>query len=356
LTIGCTLALGLRIAPAWIWTKFFGSGFGIAGKYDLPYLLSLYAVTTIIYTLSVVMITYEMSYKIANTSWVQLAFSGVVIAGICQFHSSLREVILVQLVLMVGLLIFVALPFLITSLTDSRDMQVIGTGQPIRAVWRVSEDEVIAEFLRSEFNNPAFSSYQESMRAIVAKPNLDDPIENAKRRALLFIRHLALWKELPEGTQWYEVELKETDLGRIRVFPRAQWLNLARGNFSITEVAERMRIRQGIEESPFLSKIKGIGERLEQEDDHLGAVLLIGLSETDPLTILDGNHRMVAAMLATPRRVERLRFLCGLSPKMRECCWYNTNLVTLSRYGRNVLKHALRDPEAELARLLQSPG
>jgi O-antigen/teichoic acid export membrane protein len=356
LTIGCTLALGLRLAPAAVWTTFFGSGFGIAGKYDLPYLLSLYAVTTIVYTLSVVMITYEMSYKIANTSWVQLAFSGVVIAGICRFHSSLREVILVQLILMVGLLIFVALPFLITSLTDSRDMQVIGTGQPIRAVWRVSEDEVIAEFLRSEFNNPAFSSYQESMRGIVAKPNLDDPIENAKRRALLFIRHLALWKELPEGTEWYEVELKETDLARIRVFPRAQWLNLARGNFSITEVAERMRIRQSIEESPFLSKINSIGERLEQDNDHLGSVLLIGVNETDPLTILDGNHRMVAAMLATPRRVEKLRFLCGLSPKMRECCWYNTNLVTLSRYGRNVLRHALRDPEAELARLLQSTG
>jgi O-antigen/teichoic acid export membrane protein len=356
LTIGCTLALGLRLAPAAIWTTFFGSGFGIAGKYDLPYLLSLYAVTTIIYTLSVVMITYEMSYKIANTSWVQLAFSGVVIAGICQFHSSLREVILVQLILMVGLLIFVALPFLITSLTDSRDMQITGPGSPIRAVWRVSEDEVIAEFLRSEFNNPVFSSYQESMRGIVTKPNLEDPVENAKRRALLFIRHLALWKELPEGTEWFEVELKETDLARIRVFPRAQWLNLARGNFSITEVAERMRIRQSIEESPFLSKINSIGERLEQDNDHLGSVLLIGVNETDPLTILDGNHRMVAAMLATPRRVEKLRFLCGLSPKMRECCWYNTNLVTLSRYGRNVLRHALRDPEAELARLLQSTG
>src|ERR1700677_1798826 len=91
LGIGCTIALGLRLAPAVVWTTFFGSGFGIAGKYDLPYLLSLYAVTTIVYTLSVVMITYEMSYKIANASWVQWAFSGVVIAGICEFHSSLRQ-------------------------------------------------------------------------------------------------------------------------------------------------------------------------------------------------------------------------------------------------------------------------
>ena len=356
LTIGSVIAISLRFAPAFIWAKFFGAGFETSGPFGLPYLLSLYAVTTILYSLSVVMITYEMSYKIANTSWVQLAFSGVVIAGICQFHSSLRQVILVQLVLMIGLLIFVALPFLISSLTDSRDMQPAGTGRPVRALWHVSEDEVIGEFLKSEFKNPAFRTYQDSMRDLVYKPNFEDAGENQKRRALLFIRHLALWKELPEGTEWYEVEVREQDLSQIRVFPRAQWLNLARGNFSITEVAERMRVRQNVEESAFLSKIEDIRERLQDDDDNLGTVILIGVSENEPLTILDGNHRMVASILATPRRVQKLRFLCGLSPKMKECCWYNTNLVTLSRYGRNVLKHALRDPEAELARLLQSPG
>ncbi len=356
LTIGSVIAISLRFAPAFIWAKFFGAGFDVSGPFGLPYLLSLYAVTTIVYTLSVVMITYEMSYKIANTSWVQLAFSGVVVAGICQFHASLRQVILVQLILMVGLLIFVALPFLISSLTDSRDMQSSGAGQPVRVLWHVSEDEVIAEFLKSEFKNPAFRTYQDSMRDIVYQPNFEDASENQKRKALLFIRHLALWKELPEGTNWYEVEVRETDLSHVRVFPRAQWLNLARGNFSITEVVERMRARQSVEESAFLSKIDNIRERLQNDDDNLGTVILIGVSENEPLTILDGNHRMVASILATPRRVQKLRFLCGLSPRMKECCWYNTNLVTLSRYGRNVLKHALRDPEAELARLLESPG
>lgn len=355
LTIGSVIAISLRFAPAFIWAKFFGAGFDVSGPFGLPYLLSLYAVTTIVYTLSVVMITYEMSYKIANTSWVQLAFSGVVVAGICQFHASLRQVILVQLILMVGLLIFVALPFLISSLTDSRDMQPSGAGHPVRVLWHVSEDEVIAEFLKSEFKNPAFRTYQDSMRDIVYQPNFEDASENQKRKALLFIRHLALWKELPEGTKWYEVEVREPDLSHVRVFPRAQWLNLARGNFSITEVVERMRARQSVEESAFLSKIDNIRERL-QHDENLGTVILIGVSENEPLTILDGNHRMVASILATPRRVQKLRFLCGLSPQMKECCWYNTNLVTLSRYGRNVLKHALRDPEAELARLLESPG
>jgi hypothetical protein len=62
-------------------------------------------------------------------------------------------------------------------------------------------------------------------------------------------------------------------------------------------------------------------------------VVLIGISEKEPVTVLDGNHRLAAAMLASsPDGFEKLRFLCGLSPTMTRCCWYNTNLVTLLRY------------------------
>jgi hypothetical protein len=40
---------------------------------------------------------------------------------------------------------------------------------------------------------------------------------------------------------------------------------------------------------------------------------------------------------------------------MRECCWYNTNFGTLFRYAKNMIANALRNPESELARLLQQP-
>lgn len=353
---GSVLALGLGIAPAGTWTRFFGSGFEIIGKYNLSYLLALYAITTIIFSLSVVIITFEMSYKIANTSWVQLAFSGLVIVAICRFHSSLREVILVQLVLMTVLLICVALPFLIGALTNPRELLLSENRRPARLIRRVSEDEVIAEFLKSDFHSPEFREYHESLREVVSAPNLDNAGENAKRRALLFIRHLALWKEIPTGTEWYEVEIDEADLGQIRAFPRAQWRKLARGNFSITGIAEAMRTRQHRVDAPFLAKVAAIGDQLVHEEPGFGAVILIGVSECDPLTVLDGNHRLVAAMLASPGSLKKLRFLCGLSPRMTECCWYNTNPLTLFRYGRNMLARVVRNPEAELARLLQNPG
>jgi O-antigen/teichoic acid export membrane protein len=356
LGIGGAIALVLRVAPAGLWTAFFGPGFGISGGYGLPYLLSLYAITTVIYSLSVVMITYEMSYKIANTSWVQLAFGGILVIGIFEFHSSLREVIMVQLVLMVALLLFVAFPFLLNSGVTLRTIGQQSAGRPIRLIRRVTEDEVIADFLQSEFDRPLFREYHDILRDIVHNPDLSDPSENAKRRALLFIRHFSLWKELPPETEWYEVEIRDADLERIRVFPRAQWPNLAPKTLSILDVAERMAKRRELDATQFQSKIANIGARLQQPDDNLGSVILIGVNENEPLTILDGNHRLVASVLTSPRRTQRLRFLCGFSPRMTECCWYATNLGTLLHYGKNIVKHLTRDHQAELARLLQRAG
>ena len=84
-----------------------------------------------------------------------------------------------------------------------------------------------------------------------------------------------------------------------------------------------------------------------------GAVLLIGLNQSGPFTILDGNHRLLAATLAVPQAVDRLRFFCGLSPKMDQCCWYQTNIATLTRYASNMIRHSVHDPERDLLRLLQ---
>jgi hypothetical protein len=212
----------------------------------------------------------------------------------------------------------------------------------------------MAEFLKTDFHKPEFIKYQESLGGIVTNPNLNDVVENAVRRALLFVRHGALWRELPEGTQWFEVEIERAELQRIRVFPRAQWRRLARGNFGLTEVTQRISSGDcdGFADEAFLVKIQQLRDRL----DHgwqAGAILLIGLDQRGSLTLLDGNHRMVAALLASPESLTRFRFFCGLSPRMSECCWYETNVTTLARYGTNLVRYLIHDPKEELERLLQ---
>ena len=352
LGVGAAISVALCIAPAELWTHLFGADFAIAGKYNLPYLLALYALATVIYSLAGVIITFEMSYKIANTSWVQLAFSGVLLGAISIFHSSLREVVLVQLFLMVLLFAFVAIPFLINSLTDPKDILAPGECRPLRLIRRISEDATIAEFLKSDFHVPAFRDYHKTLSHIVMNPNFGDPEENAKRRALFYIRHSYLWREIPQDTEWYEVDIAYEDLAAVRMFPRAQWRKVANGRFSCLQIAEGLQKNQDQVDSAFVAKLRAIGSRFNGDDPGLNAVILIGTSEAEPLTVIDGNHRLTAALMHSPNAITKLRFICGLSPRMTECCWYRTNLITLFRYAKNVLTHSTRNPAAELARML----
>src|ERR1700691_2261641 len=106
------LIFGLWMIPDFLWKTLFGSQFGLGDYGALAPLLILYAITTGVYSLSAVIMTYEMSRKIANTSWLQLVFSSALVFGVSVLHDTLRQVILVQLILMVLLLAILIIPLL----------------------------------------------------------------------------------------------------------------------------------------------------------------------------------------------------------------------------------------------------
>jgi hypothetical protein len=343
----------LWVLPDVLWNALFGAQFALTRYGSISSLLMLYAITTGVYSLSAVIIVYEMSRKIGNTGWIQLAFSGAIILGIYALHGSLHQVILVQLALMLVLLAVVLLPFL-QSIVLAPPGGMRKRYSTIRKLGWLSEEAVITEFLRNELHHQEFDAYREQLEHIVSQPDLRNAAENDLRRALLFLRRGAMWRELPEDTQWFEVELKPGDLDRIRVFPRAQWRRFARGNFRLTDIVERIRVYSGTDSDEFVHKLRVLSEVVRRGVEN-PAVLLIGVDSTGPLTILDGNHRMAAAMLAAPPvTFQQFRFICGFSPKMTECCWYQTNLTTLWRYAKNLVRYMPYDPESDIGRFLQT--
>src|ERR1700733_2679626 len=195
LILSC-LIFGLWMIPSFLWKTLFGAQFEMGNYGMLASLLILYAITAGIYSLSSVIITYEMSRKIANTSWLQLAFSGTMALGIYILHQTLRQVILVKLVLMVVLLIVLTIPLLRNRWTA----QGLPTYSSIRMMRSLTEEEVIAEFLRSEFHHPEFDEYRKQFDYLVKKPNLESSRENSLRQALLFLRRGAVWGEPPANT------------------------------------------------------------------------------------------------------------------------------------------------------------
>lgn len=341
------LVFGLWLVPSFLWKTLFGAQFGLGTYGALAPLLILYAITTGIYSLSSVIITYEMSRKIANTSWLQLVFSGALALGVYTLHQTLRQVILVQMVLMVALLILLIIPLLRVR----KSTRIFGSTEGLRLLRTLSEEEVMGEFLRSEFHHTEYDPYRNQFDHIVKQPDFSNPRENSVRRALLFLRRGPMWRELPSDTKWFEVELTKEDLDRIRFFPRAQWRRVADGSFYLVDVVKRIRTK--LDESArgdFYDKLRLLSYSI-QEDLINPSVLLIGIDDKEPLTILDGNHRMAAAMLAESGFAwGKLRFICGLSPNMRRCCWYYTNFNTLLRYFKNLVRHFSYDAETDIGR------
>lgn len=96
--------------PGLVIRTLFGSDFHRAGV-GVEQLLAMNAVATAVYAVGVVLITYEMSRRIANTGWLQLVVSLLVVLLVSIFHSSLMQVIVIQQVLRGLLLMAVSFPF-----------------------------------------------------------------------------------------------------------------------------------------------------------------------------------------------------------------------------------------------------
>jgi O-antigen/teichoic acid export membrane protein len=336
--------LAAWLMPAGLWQILLGSGFPHEARHFYSSLLVLYALTTAIYALSVVLMTYEISRKIGNVSWLQLGFSGAIIVGIYIFHGTLHNVITVQLVLMLVLLLLVSLPFLRRSTSSGVALgEVREYDSGLRKIRRVDENIVIAEFLRGEFYQGEFTGYRKRFTQLVSHPDFSNERENILRKALLYRRRGRLWRELPRDTEWWEVELTPPDVQRMRVFPRNQWLRYGVPNFLLDETAERIRGRILSNSSDaFIDKLRSLSLELKQ-DSVFSSVILITIDEATPITIIEGNHRMTAASLGMPDEVHRrFRYLCGFSPHMAECCWYQTDVSTLWRYAKNTLTYYLK--------------
>src|SRR5215813_7855176 len=226
----------------------------------------------------------------------------------------------------------------------------------MRKLLRITEDEVIAEFLKAEFYHPEYDRDRNKFEALVHTPDLAHATENAIRRALLFRRREHMWRELPADTEWWEIELDPEELELVNVFPRAPWWRLSYGDFQALHVAERIRgqLDEG-KSSVLLAKIYILRSAMQVEGPK-STVLLIGIDEDHPLTLLEGNHRFVSSLLLPDEiRLRRLRLFCGFSPQMERCCWYKTDLPNLFHYTKNRIKH-LWSREADISRLAPKAG
>ena len=155
---------------------------------------------------------YEISRRTGTAAWVQLGASVLLAVGIWRYHDSLSQVILVQVFVMGGLLVAVTIP-----LFREQDESLPASDNASEPLNRLRPRARRGDQLRNSCGASSiireFDPYRQDFKHLVEQADLDDPQENFIRRALLFRRRGRLWRELPAGMEWWEVELTRERLG-----------------------------------------------------------------------------------------------------------------------------------------------
>jgi hypothetical protein len=194
----------------------------------------------------------------------------------------------------------------------------------------ISEDEMIAVFLRAEIESQRFGEAIRGLLAqadltprLVERPNLADAAQNAARRRLLdehraYERRDGLFGGFPHDVAWHRALLAPDEVLDILFIDWDWWLTLTGGSRRPRDAATR--IRAG-----------GIPGQTPDEDEPIAAALgrappppeLIALTtpELRPLVLVEGHVRLTAYALFPHYLPGRLEILLGISPHATD--WSN---------------------------------
>lgn len=191
----------------------------------------------------------------------------------------------------------------------------------MRVIRPISEAEVVAEFLRAEWDSPRFGGTLRALardEALVTTPRLDDEAENAARAALLdehrgWLRRDGLFLGLPLEIDWFTASFTREEVLDILYIDWEWWLELSGGSRRPRDAARLIRTR----EDP--DSIAAYNEPVLASATRLIAV-------TDPersrVVLMEGHSRLTAYALFPERVPDDVDVLLGVSPRVAEWCQF----------------------------------
>ena len=167
----------------------------------------------------------------------------------------------------------------------------------------VSFNDVALAFLQAEWNKLAPLAWLD--RGLIEQPDLRSPLENAARLSLLMGNRRELLTPLPTSTAWFRVAfLKQEHLPQLRVIGGCGFRGTELGHV-LTDVAAR------------------VPRALRAEPEAWAPLVLWGHERHAPLTILEGNNRLIAYAASRPRPLLSVECYVGLSND--HCQWHSVD-------------------------------
>lgn len=190
----------------------------------------------------------------------------------------------------------------------------------------ISEDEMVAVFLRTEIASTRFASRILAIlqrdgqdRRVIDQPNLGDAEENAYRALVLgehrgYQRDADVFTGMPADVQWFRARLTREEVAQLLYIDYDYWTELSGGTRRVADGAAR--VRRGIE----AFRVGNGGYWYVADALRAGASfpepILVGTDERSPLVVLEGHVRLTGYLLRPEYLPATLPILVGFSPQM----------------------------------------
>jgi hypothetical protein len=200
----------------------------------------------------------------------------------------------------------------------------------MRVIESVSEDEMIAVFLKAEINSPRFGEsilkfllLRNLDRQMIDQPDTKIEHDNQIRRDLLdeyrgYTQRQEghLFENFPPSISWMRVALSRDDLNRVKYINYSYWVELSNGTRrpadTVTNIQNGVAIF-GVSSQPFLDAARAF-----KREPHFPEMIFVGASLADDLVILEGHFRLTVYFLEPDLIPDEMTAIVGVSPDIQQ--------------------------------------
>lgn len=190
----------------------------------------------------------------------------------------------------------------------------------------ITENEVIAEFLKSEMKSKRFGrrivgALKNKSKRIITNPNLENKKDNQFRRNLFgkvrgFGGNKDLFENFPLDIKWFRAIITKQELKKVKYIDYSYWNEISNKtrlpSEAIKNVKDDVKIfnvgNEGFWE--ILSEVKK-GKRLPY-------MILVAKNRKSQLVVLEGHARLTAYFLEPKVMPQKLEVIIGYSEKITD--------------------------------------
>ncbi|HTK03752.1 MAG TPA: hypothetical protein VL401_03240 [Alphaproteobacteria bacterium] len=193
----------------------------------------------------------------------------------------------------------------------------------MKIVKKISEDEMIAAFLKAEINSDRFGSGISSLlekhtldRKILDTPDLENKLENSFRKEILgeargFGKNLHIFTNFPSNIEWFRVLISKSELEKILYINWNYWLEMTKNTRLPLDLIARIESGDLLEDKE-VSRFKSVSNHIKS-GVKVPEMILVAKNKNSRLVVLEGHVRLTAYLLDTKDVPEEMEVIIGFS-------------------------------------------